>query len=132
MKPLAVDSSNFNDVVLKSDAPVLVDFWAEWCPPCRVLGPMLDRAADELGDDVKIVKVDADASADLLQRFGVASIPTLILFHDGKEIERRVGPEGLAPLRERSLSLVASQEASKGSPRDTRASFTAATALPDS
>lgn len=106
MKPITADSENFDDLVLKSQSPVLVDFWAEWCPPCRVLGPMLDRAADDLGEDVNIVKVDADASADLMQRFGVSSIPTLILFHNGEEIERRVGPEGLAPLRERALSLV--------------------------
>ena len=107
MKPLYADASNFDAMVLEADGPVLVDFWAEWCPPCRVLGPMLDRAAAELGDSVRIVKVDADASAELMERYEVSSIPTLALFHRGKEVERRIGPDGLNPLRERALALVA-------------------------
>lgn len=107
MKTTHANASNFDALVLESNVPVLVDFWAEWCPPCRVLGPMLERAAEQFGEDVRIVKVDADESRNLMERFGVSSIPTLVLFHKGEEVERRVGPEGLAPLSKRARSLVA-------------------------
>lgn len=107
MQPIKATSADFDSLVLSADRPVIVDFWAEWCPPCRVLGPMLDRAAAALGDEVRIVKVDADQSPELLAKYGVSSIPTLILFREGAEIERRVGPEGLAPLVSRARAFSA-------------------------
>lgn len=104
-RPIPADNATFNTLVLESETPVIVDFWAEWCPPCRALSPLLEVAAADLGDRVSVVKVDADASPGLLNEYGVASIPTLVLFHRGVEVERRVGPAGLAPLKERALSL---------------------------
>lgn len=107
MQPIHANASNFEATVLKAEGPVLVDFWAEWCPPCRVLGPMLERAAETFGERVTIVKVDADENAALMQTYAISSIPTLVLFNGGAEIERRFGPEGLKPLSARALSLVA-------------------------
>ena len=107
MKPIQANVSNFETVVLQADEPVLVDFWAEWCPPCRVLGPMLDDAAKQLGSSVRIVKVNADESMQLMQRYGITSIPTLILFHNGEEVDRRSGVDGLKPLSDRALALAA-------------------------
>jgi len=86
---LTFDDATFEQAV--SQGPVLVDFWAEWCQPCRVLGPVIDEIADEFAHKVTVGKVDVDANAALAQRFGVSSIPTVILIVDGKEHKRFVG-----------------------------------------
>ena len=83
--------TNFNDEVLLSSRPVLVDFWAEWCPPCRVLGPTIDALADEYVDRAKISKVDVDANKDLAKQYAVRSIPTVLLVKDGEVVETFVG-----------------------------------------
>jgi thioredoxin 1 len=88
---LAIDGQTFGTVVLQSSVPVLVDFWAEWCAPCRKLHPTLEALAEELGDKLKIVKVDVQAVQDLPAQFGVMNIPTLILFKDGQEVKRIIG-----------------------------------------
>jgi thioredoxin 1 len=83
--------SNFEQEVLKSSAPVLVDFWAEWCGPCKALGPKLEEIAGELGEKVSVVKLNIDENPDTPAKFGVRSIPTMILFKGGENIDQLVG-----------------------------------------
>ena len=88
---ITVTKDNFDDVVLGSDVPVLVDFWAEWCGPCKAIGPTLEEIATELEGKAKIAKLNVDESPDLARIFAVRSIPTLILFADGEVQETAVG-----------------------------------------
>ena len=90
MAVLHVTKDSFEKEVLKSDIPVLVDFWATWCGPCRALGPILDEVSEEVSS-VKIVKVNVDEESDLAGDFRIMSIPTMILFKDGKPVEKSVG-----------------------------------------
>src|SRR5437868_11944438 len=83
--------TNFESEVLKSDQPVLVDFWAEWCMPCRMLGPTIEKLAKDYVGKVKVGKVDTDANRDVSMRFGISAIPTVILFKDGKVAQKFVG-----------------------------------------
>ena len=85
-----VTPSNF-DELLTSDLPVLVDFWAPWCGPCRTVSPIVDELADELAGRVVVAKCNVDENQDIAVKFGVMSIPTLIVFKDGKEASRTVG-----------------------------------------
>jgi len=84
----------FEDEVLNSDLPVLVDFWAPWCGPCRVIAPLLEQLAEEYEDTLKVVKVDVDDHKANAAAFGVQSIPTLLVFKDGEVVERKVGAAG--------------------------------------
>ena len=83
--------SNFEADVLGSEKPVLVDFWAEWCAPCRMLAPTVDAVAQHYGDNASVVKLNVDDNPSTAQRYGIKGIPTLILFREGKEVERVVG-----------------------------------------
>ena len=87
----AFTTDTFQDDVLSSNEPVLVDFWAEWCQPCRLIGPIVDELAEEFEGRVKVGKVDADGKQALAAQFGVSSIPTVILFQNGEPVKRLVG-----------------------------------------
>lgn len=86
-----VNDSSFDKDVLQSDKPVLVDFWAAWCAPCRMLSPTVDAIAEKYADNARVVKVNVDDNPSISQRYGIKGIPTLILFKAGKEEERVVG-----------------------------------------
>jgi len=85
------ENASFEADVLKSDVPVLVDFWAPWCGPCKMIGPIIEEIASELGDDVKIGKVNVDNNQELAGQFGVRGIPTIMIFKGGEVVESFVG-----------------------------------------
>ena len=99
-----VTESTFEQEVLQSDKPVIVDFWAEWCGPCHAVSPVLDKIAEERGDQLKIVKVNIDEEQQLAMRYGVQSIPNMILFENGEPKASAIGaqPKGML---ERALGL---------------------------
>ena len=86
-----VSDSNFESDVLQADRPVLVDFWAPWCAPCRMLAPIVDAVAEKYSESARVVKLNVDENPGVSQRYGIKGIPTLILFKNGKEEERVVG-----------------------------------------
>lgn len=86
-----VTDQDFEKVVLASGIPVLVDFYAEWCGPCKMAAPIIDELADEYKDKALLVKLDVDHNQETAGKYGVMSIPTMIVFKDGKEVERKVG-----------------------------------------
>lgn len=91
MSVLKITKDNFNQEVVESDKPVLLDFWASWCGPCKMVGPIVDQVAEETIDTVKVGKVNVDEEPELAQQFRVMSIPTLVVMKDGKVVETSVG-----------------------------------------
>jgi thioredoxin 1 len=101
-----VTEATFEEKVLKSDRPVLVDFWAEWCGPCHAVAPVLDKIATEREGELELVKVNIDEEQGIAQRYGIASIPTMVLFKDGEPAAAAIGAQPKGSL-ERQLGLVA-------------------------
>jgi thioredoxin 1 len=101
-----VTEATFEDEVLKSETPVLVDFWADWCRPCHAVAPVLEQIAEERKGELKLVKVNIDREQGLATRYGVMSIPTMILFRNGERAAEAVGAQPKAAL-ERALGLAA-------------------------
>ncbi|MBW3561660.1 MAG: thioredoxin [Actinobacteria bacterium] len=90
----AVTSDQWNDEVISSDKPVLVDFWAEWCGPCRMVSPVVEEIAEENAEKLKVVKLNIDENPQTARDYGVMSIPTLMVFKDGEVAKRMVGAKG--------------------------------------
>ena len=94
------DNANFESEVLNNEGPVLVDFFATWCGPCKMVAPLLEQVSEEMGDKIKIGKLDIDQSPELASKYGVMSIPTFIMFKDGKEVAKNVGSMPKAGIEE--------------------------------
>ncbi|MCY4483311.1 MAG: thioredoxin [Spirochaetaceae bacterium] len=88
---VTIDQGNFEAEVIQSDTPVLVDFWAEWCMPCKMVAPVLDQISQDYAGRLKIAKVDVDNAGEIAQKFSIVSIPTLLLFKDGNVVGQQVG-----------------------------------------
>ncbi len=88
---LQITDSNYEEEVLKSPVPVLLDFWATWCGPCKMISPIIDQVATEMASVAKVAKVDVDQAAELARRFNVRNVPTLVFIKNGEEVDRVVG-----------------------------------------
>lgn len=94
MADLVFTDQNFKQEVLDSKTPVLVDFWAEWCAPCRIVSPIIEELATEYSEKLKVGKLDVDANGQTAQNYGVMSIPSILMFKDGKPVKTMIGAQG--------------------------------------
>ena len=101
-----VTEQNFDEIIQKSKVPVLIDFWAEWCGPCKMLTPVIEELAAEYGEAVKIAKVNVDQQPNLAARYGIRSIPTIIIFRAGEIVEQMVGMQAKEALKAKLDSLL--------------------------
>ena len=101
-----VTEQNFDEIIQKSKVPVLIDFWAEWCGPCKMLTPVIEELAAEYGETVKIAKVNVDQQPNLAARYGIRSIPTIIIFQGGEIAEQMVGMQAKEALKAKLDSLL--------------------------
>ena len=99
--PLAVTDSDFEQEVLEAETPVLVDFWAEWCAPCKMVAPILDDLANEYDGKIKFTKVDVDTNPQTAMKYGIRSIPTLLVFKGGSPVDQVVGAVTKAVIKKR-------------------------------
>lgn len=106
-KYVVATDDTFQEVVLDSDVPVLVDFWAAWCAPCRVIAPTIEEIAEEYQGRAKVVKLDVDSNPRVAMDFGIRSIPTLLFFKDGRPVDQLVGVVAKRTLTERLEALAA-------------------------
>ena len=100
MATLQTSDSNFENDVIGSNLPALVDFWAEWCGPCKQIGPLLEEISDEKKDVIKIYKINIDNNPEVPQKYGIRGIPTLMFFNDGKLVDTKVGSLSKSSLNE--------------------------------
>ncbi len=98
MKPVELTSENFEQTLTSSTKPVLVDFHAQWCGPCKMLSPVIDQVAEARGDDAVVAKVDIDAARDIATKYSITSVPTLIVFKDGEPVTGARGMQGRAAI----------------------------------
>ena len=103
---LEINMQNFDQEVMNADKPVLIDFWAAWCGPCRMVKPILEEMAEEHKEKIKIVACDVDNNRELAEKFQVSSIPTIILFKDGSEVEKQIGALPKASLEKMILDYL--------------------------
>lgn len=106
-KPVSINDSNFDQIVLQDNKPVLIDFWAAWCGPCRMMAPIVDELAEEYNGRIKFVKMDVDQNPKTPARYGIMSIPTLLIFKNGGPVSHIVG---LRPKKELKRNLEAALE----------------------
>ncbi len=103
---IEITDSNFEEKVLKSSKPVMVDFWAAWCGPCRMVGPIMDEISDEYADTAVVGKVDVDSNQEFAAKYGVRNIPTVLFFKNGEVVNRQVGVASKATYAEAIDSLI--------------------------
>ena len=101
-----VTDSNFEQEVLKSEVPVVVDFWAEWCAPCRVIAPLIDELAQQYGDKIKVVKMDVDQNPQSSMNYGIRSIPTLLFFKNGQPVDQLLGAVPKNQIEDKLTALI--------------------------
>ncbi|MBI4336622.1 MAG: thioredoxin [Chloroflexi bacterium] len=106
-KPIAVTDSTFEQEVVKAEKPVLVDFWAEWCYPCKMIAPIVEELSQEYDGKIKFAKLDVDSNPQISTQFGIRSIPTLLVFRGGKPVDQVVGAVPKAVLRRRLEAVLA-------------------------
>jgi len=105
-KPIEVNDGDFDDQVISSQIPVLVDFWAEWCGPCKMIAPIIDELADQYEGDVKFTKLNVDLNPEISAKFGIRSIPTILMFKDGSPVDQIVGSQPKSNIESRIKEIL--------------------------